>query len=330
MNLWEGIDPNAAEARMKGVTRRLSELDEAMKAGQHLVALNPDSFAAKLSLQSLTTIQDKLERERIELVSHRQRERLNIALNGEEYTDHTASIGVLGVFLIRLQKLYSSIAQALTTGPTLRGPVSQEITTATTLKFADVFPSSFGMEIYIKPRFDIFGESPAVASLVTLFNLLNATRTEAEISRLSAELGQRAVGHLRHVLSNMNRSHSGFELSWTDLSGTRFAWSASQDEVPNLQRNVSRFKTSHSIERKIIGVLLGASLLRDRFELLTREHEVIEGKIARAAKPKIREFFGRSCEMTVEQVEISEIVSNESRTYYTLTDIASAPAQIVQ
>ena len=310
---------------MRSLTRRLSELDEALKAGQQMLASHPGSFSAELSLHSLTQIQERLEIERRELVSHRQLERLDVALKDAAFADNTASIGQLGVFLIRLQKLYSSIAQAISTGPRLRGPLSHEIADTTALRFAAVFPSSFGMEIYIRPKFDIFGESMVTSSLATLFNLLSATSREGEISRLSAEVGQRSLTHLRHVLADLDRSHSGFQMTWTDQSGTRFEWEASGDDVSRLRNNVAKYKTSSSTERRILGVLLGASLLRDRFEMLTAEQEVIEGKLARAAKAKIREFFGRACFATIEQTDITEVVTGEAKTYYTLTDITSPP-----
>ena len=311
---------------MRSLTRRLAELDEALNAGQQMLVFNPKSFAAELSLQSLTQFQERLERERIQLVSHRKRERLAIALKGQSFADNTANIGELGVFLVRLQKLYSSIAQAITTGPRLRGPISRDIENATAMRFADVFPSSFGMEIYIKPNFDMFGERLVISSLTTLFNLLSATRAEGEISRLSAELGQRAFSHLRRVLNDLARSHSGFELEWTDVSGTKFVWGATDEDVPRLWKNVSRFRTSSSTERKTAGILLGASLLRDRFEIMTTTQQVIEGKIARTAKLKICEFCGRVCLATVEQVDIIEVVTGETRTYYTLTDIEASTA----
>lgn len=307
---------------MRGLVRRLAELDEALAAGQYIAAKNPDSFAAKLSLNSLTHLQNRLEVERVELVQHRVRERLEISLSGHAYNDHTAGVGELGFFLIRIQKLYSAIAQAITTGPRRRGPISQYILDATAMRFADVFPSSFGMEIYVRPQFDVFGESTASSTLQTLFALLNAAKQENEVSRLSGELGQRAVGHLRHILDDLSRHKAGFGLKWVDAAGTQFDWIADQDLVVSLQKNVARFRTKQSVEITIRGFLAGASLLRDRFELYDVNREVIDGKLAREVKPKLREFFGRQCMATLEKVEIDESVSGETRTFYTLVGIA--------
>jgi hypothetical protein len=100
-----GVDPVEAEARMRGLVRRLSELDTAMKAAQSLLAQRPDSFAASLSLESLSHLQESLQKERVELVKHRCAEKLQISLTGRQFDDHTASIGQLGLFFDRRPKI---------------------------------------------------------------------------------------------------------------------------------------------------------------------------------------------------------------------------------
>ena len=76
MNLWRNIDPSVAEAHLRGLNRRLAELDEAMKSGQRMLADNPNSFSAQLSLESLGKLQERLQFERVALVRHRERERV--------------------------------------------------------------------------------------------------------------------------------------------------------------------------------------------------------------------------------------------------------------
>lgn len=323
IDLWKGVDVEDAEARMRGLNRRLAELDLALSSAQSILAANPNSFAARLGILSLSRMQTALERERSQLASHRVREHLCVALKGHEFADNTASIGQLGFFLVRLQKLYSSIAQAITTGPTQRGPISRDISRMTNLRFAETYASSFGMDLFVEQKFDIFGESVATAALQTMFNLLNSTSKENEISRLSAELGPRAVAHLRRVLDDLYRSDSGLSVSWKDLAGTEYKWVAPVEKIADLKNNTSRFKTSDSIERSIKGVLLGASLLRDRFEFLSEDGDLIEGKLARNAKSKIRDFFAHSCLATIDMVTVEEVVTAEKKTFYTLTAIES-------
>lgn len=322
MKLWHNIDSSVAEAELRGLNRRLAELDEAMKSGQRLYADNPNSFAAQLSLESLSQLQERLQSERVALLQHRKRERVAIALRGEGFIDHTANVGQLGYFLVRMQGLYQSIAQAITSGPRPRGPVSQDILKSTDLRFADVFPSSFGMEIFVVSSFDEYGESTSVSSLQTLFNLLNAARREQEIIRLSGELGQRSLGHLRRVLHDLQRAGAGLSLSWIDSAGTEYTWSADTDDIVQLNRNVAGFEENYVGERTLEGALIGASLLRNRFEFMDMNRQVLEGKITRAIKPKLREFFGRWCSIRLDQVDIYDSHSGETKSYFTMLDIA--------
>ncbi|SNB83241.1 hypothetical protein SAMN06265338_1258 [Rhodoblastus acidophilus] len=321
MNLWHNIDGSTAEAQLRGLSRRLAELDEAMKGGQRMLADNPQSFAARLSLESLSQLQERLQLERVALVRHRKRERVAIALKGNTFSDHTANIGQLGLFLVRVQGLYQSIAQAITTGPKSRGPISQDILRSTDLRFANVYPSSFGMEIFVNSAFDDSGESTAVSTLQTLFNLLNAARREEEVVRLSGELGQRSLGHLRKVLRDLERTGAGFALGWTDVTGTEYCWSAETDDIPQLNRNVNRFQEKYVGECTFEGALIGASLLRNRFEFMDMNKQIIEGKITRAVKPKLREFFGSWCSVSLDKVDIIDNYSNETRSYFTMLDI---------
>lgn len=323
MDIWRDIEPDTAEAQMRGLTRRLAEIEEALEHSQRMLVAAPDSFAARLGWESLWSMQGALERERLELVKHRARERITVALSGPSFDNHTADLGNLGVFLIRLQKLYTSIAQAVTVGPRLRGPIGRELSSATTLRFADVFASSFGMELFVDQKFDIFGESVASSALQTLFNLLSSTTRETEISRLSAELGPRAVNHLRHVLDDLARADAGLSLKWNDTSGTEYRWTANDDEVKTLKQNASRFKTISSEPVSVEGFLIGASLLRDRFEFLADDRIVYDGKIAKTAKAAIRESFGRRCIAVFDRVVVVESVTGEQRTYFTMTGVTN-------
>ncbi|WP_342111674.1 hypothetical protein [Methylobacterium sp. SI9] len=327
MKLWNNIDGAEAEAQLRGLNRRLADLDEAMRDSQRMLADNPDSFAAKLGLNSLSQLQQRLQSERVELVKHRVREKVDVALLGASFNDHTASLGRLGIFLWRLQGLYQSIGQAITTGPRLRGPISQEILRATDLRLAHVFPSSFGMELFVTSSFDEFGESTSVAALQTLFNLLTATKRENEIGRLSAELGQRSVNHLRKVLTELHRDSAGFSLSWTDSAGTKYAWDADNSDIPRLRESISRYQERSIGEHIYDGALIGASLLRNRFEFMDMDKAILEGKITRAVRPQLREYFGQWCRVTLEQVEVFETVSGETKVFYTLIGIAPRTRQ---
>lgn len=306
---------------MRSISRRLAELDEAIVASRQMLASNAGSFSAKIGLKSLEDIRHRIESERSVLVAHRLQERVNLSLDGAAFSEHSADVGILGLVLVRIQKLYTSVAQSITVGPRLRGPISRDISIATNLKLANVFPSSFGVNLFVDQNFDIFGDSTATSALEALFSLLHSSRDDQAILRSSGEVGQRAVNHFRRMLNDLAISGSSISVSWSDLSGTEYLWSADSSEIFHIRDHLRALKMSSAKEVVLDGVIVGASLVRDRFEFMSDQFGLIEGKIARSAKPDIRRFFGSRCSVTADRVDMSDVSRSVVRTYYTMTGV---------
>lgn len=319
--VWENIDPVEAEGRLRALRRRLAELDDVLQGQQAILRENPESFAFKLSCESLVQIQKRLGHELVDLVRYRVNEQVAFALEGSKFAAHTASLGYLGVFLMRIQKLYSSIAQAIKTGPTLRGPIASDISIATELRLADVYPSSFGMKMFVPSNFDLMGNSIASDTLESMFQLLKATDDEQKIMRVSGEYGRRTFGHLRHVASLLRGANATLKIDWTDYTGTQHNWVSGPDATSRIIASLDNFTETRSEQRRLTARLVGASLLRNRFELLLLDKSTVEGKFVLGLGPNVTEAFGAICDATVHETEIHDKVSGETKTYYSLTTI---------
>jgi len=323
-SIWENIEPVEAEGRLRGVRRRLAELDEALQGQQAILRENPESFAFKLSCESLLQIQTRLRDELVELVRHRRNEQITFALGGAQFADNSASLGTLGVFLIRLQKLYSSIAQAISTGPTRRGPIAVDIRAATELRLADVYPSSFGMQMFVPSGFDLVGNSISSEALDAMFQLLMSTDDDQKLMRLSGEYGRRTFGHLRQVATVLREASATLKINWTDYTGTQHNWVSDPDATLRIIEHLDKITETRSEQRQFSGRLVGASLLRNRFELLLPDRSMIEGKFISGLGAAITDAFGEICTVTVDETEVRDKVSGETKTYYSLKAIERA------
>ena len=321
---WKGIDPREAEASLRGLLRRLSELDTALRHQQEILQERPDSFAFRLACDSLLRMQGNLQREMNTLVKYRVHETVDIALNGGPFADQAASIAALGTVLIRLQKLFNSIGQAIRTGPTLRGPVSNEIRQLTEFRVVAFHPSSFGMTLVSPAGYDLIGESLSAASLGIMFQLLRAAEDDDEIMRLFGELGGRAFGHFRHVIEILDDRQSTITMRWADYTGTQYAWEAGAPKVSHISARLRTMTERRSEDRVLQGRLVGASLLRNRFELLLADQTVIEGKMVSGVTEAVKEAFGKPCEAHVTETEIHDQMTGQSRSYYALTAVRPA------
>lgn len=321
---WTNINPETAEAQSRGIVRRLAELEDALKSHQSMARETPDSFALRLGTKSLTAMHARLSQELAQLSVYRQSEHVNVELAGQAFSDHTASLLHLGALFLRLQKLYTSIGQSLRSGPTLRGPFPSELRALTELRLASVYPASFGMNLYVPSAYNLMGESIAADSLSSLFQLLGSAHNEPKLMQLSGELGRRAISHLRHIAYILKDTGSELRVDWKDYTGTQHYWIADPTLASSIISNVAKISETRSEEKRIAGHLVGASLLRNRFEFITQDFELIEGKFVTGLDGPIRDVFGRKCVIVVDETEITDRSNGDTRTFYSLKSVEDA------
>lgn len=319
--VWKDIDPNYAESALRALNRRLADLDNALNEQRELLRARPDSFAFQLANRSLVEMQTRLQEEREQLLLHRVAEKINIALDGGAFDNNSANIGSLGTLLIRLQKLYSSLAQSISQGPRLRGPIAAGIAQATQLRLASTYPSSFGMSLVVTPKKDLFADSLPSTSLAALFGLLSSATDEEEVMRLSGEFGGRPITHFKHVITVLAKSESTFAMEWSDSSGIKHYWNTTPELAKNTLTRLDLIKETRAESKIMIGRIVGASLLRNRFELIRDDGTVIEGNIAASAINSVTNAFGQICSVNIDETEVTDRASGDVKTYYSLTGI---------
>jgi hypothetical protein len=320
---WSGIDGKVAEARLRGLRRRLSELDAAMVEQQQLRRLYPNSFSIGLSGDSLQAMQQSLRSELVEVLRFRASEQVTIALDGPSFIHHSAKFSDLGVIFTRFQRLYSSVAQAISTGPTSRGPIKADIVSGTSLRLRATHASSFGMQVVIASNFDLLGNSMASDALVQMFQLLHSASSDERLMRVSGEIGRRALVHLRHLAAQLEATDSTMKLGWKDFAGTSYDWSVDRDSASRIIQTIGNISETRSETKTYSGFLVGASLLRNRFEIVLDDTAVLEGKFVSGLSKDVQELFGKRVSATLDETEVADRATGEARTYYTLRSVTA-------
>lgn len=328
LEVWHGVDPLAAEARLRGLRRRLSELDAALGDQQALARANPNSFGIALSGKSLRSMEAVLRSELVEVLRHRQTEHISIVLDGPNFVKHSAKLSDLGVIFTRMQKLFSSVAQSITTGPTTRGPIRSDIMAHTAMRLQATYASSFGMNVAVPSNYDVLGESLPSDTLSQLFQLLFAAQNDTLLMRVSGEVGRRSLVHLRHLVSHLKVTESTMNVDWKDFAGTRYEWQITRESADKIIATIDNITETRSETKSFDGWLVGASLLRNRFEVLLDSDSVIEGKFVSGLANSVQETFGKQITALVDETEVLDRVSGEAKTFYTLKAIQPFPAAI--
>lgn len=325
VDVWTDVNALDAEARLRGLRRRLTELDGALTEQQALLRDYPDSFAFRMGVNSLLRMDWNLRSELASILRHRVHEKVELVLSGPYFAYHSARLTDLGVLFSRFQKLYSSIAQAITSGPTLRGPISATVRHKTDLRLHATFASSFGMELYVPSSFDLLGSNLSSDALQQLFQLLQASTSEHQLMPVSGAIGRRALVHLRSLASLLTSTQSELRLGWKDFAGTQYEWEVATDGAADLIRAIDNITETRSDTREVAGLLVGASLLRDRFEIVLDSGALIEGKFVAGIGSDVQAAFGKRVSATVDETEMTDRASGEVRTYHALKRISLFP-----
>jgi hypothetical protein len=263
-----------------------------------------------------------IERELVEVLALREREVVNVTLDGPRYAKHSADILTLSDVLKRIQRLFTGIVQTITEGPTRRGPVSAGVDALSRLRLATVFPSSFGMSVEVDTRPDLFGYSRSVAALETLFALLDVPASRAELLSRLSEVGPRAATHYRSLINTLLKTETAVSVMWTDPVGNAFDWGAEPNKLADLHAILSSIHSGISESKTATGMLLGASLLRNRFEFLTDPpEELLAGRITQDARESVRALFGQYCRLEYQETRVADDVSGDVRTAIVMTRV---------
>jgi hypothetical protein len=251
-----------------------------------------------------------------------------------------ARITVLGEILGSLQGSISAIAQALAAEPTRRGVIPAEIQQAVTLRLALALPGSLALRLVpiepeesgrTEPLIPLFeeqtmmadGETPASLldqSIRRLFTIMSEPPEMPSPEWLAtvAEVGPRSAGHLRALSKVLADAETSTTLTWHGLSSEAEA-RVEERAARRLHKLLGEVRHDER-ERTVTGTLVGASLLRSRFEI-EGEDELITGHVHPFALRKLESFFGRTCTARL-TVRETTTAGGETQEVYSLVDVS--------
>ena len=304
-----------AEMRVRWLREQLIAADTAIAAQQRIIAADGPAEIYLLSIESLRSSQRKLEHELAELMSARETEFVDFALQGRKYDGHRASAKALAVVLEGMQKLYERVGQAMGTPyPTLVIP--QAIKLQCQLEVAGFFPSSFGSRFAAQTRTDLTGSSLPETSLAATFDLFNTDNPVEQAARL----GQRVMVQYRHVVNTLIKAEATPKATWHTPDGQERSWIADETALITLANRLANIKESPVRQVQATGVLTGASLRRRKFEFFGDEG-AITGKAPDELAAKVTQCFGKPCTITYTETRYIDETTDQEKRSRTLIDV---------
>lgn len=293
----------------------LSKLRKLITNQTQLVSQEPDSFAYRLSLQSLNHRKQEIEdtiktlEDEIGIIS------LDLKLDSPNISSGSIPLEILGNSMIGLQKLVNNIAQSLSQGPIERGPFGSDIIQLSQLQLTRIYPGSFGMILNGIGNENLLGDNLLKDSLSKFKEVLEAGN-ELEFVNLLDELGFRTINAYKDWLSKLESSNVTMEIKFNqDISNKSIIKTpANMNEIRANLENIADPKLE---EVELIGVFVGGNIRNGYFEF-KGENQIISGKATADVREKFREFYlGEELKATLDKKTFEGI----SRIVWTMKDI---------
>lgn len=323
INNWSGISPEEAVQKISKAKTRLDEVEGLITNYSALLKQDPGSFAYKLSIESLRERANFHQEEISQVLSFRKFEIFDFSLNGALFQREAGDLLGLAGFFHFLQQTFASIVQAISAGATNRGRIQSGIQNLSQINLANVFPSSFGLRLAIKTDLDLFGGSYAIQGIHHLFQLVNSVDDKEKLYEKIAFLGPRTLSNFRRLIKHLSKTKSSFHLSWEDPFSTQHQANTSEETISRADVNLSKIKTNQDEFRDFEGFLLGASLIRKRFEFVLDSGEIITGNVPKDQLEFIPHFFGKKCKIRTNENIVTDELGQSKRTSHTLLKIES-------
>ena len=215
-----------------------------------------------------------------EIVKFRKQEILNLILNFAVGSKTQAPIAILSNIFGKLQTVINTIGMICFNAP----QITEEIRNSMQISLLQVRPGSFNIHLASPEvtQLDLFDHSDCGDAIEKFFELLNAENNQEKLKELLGQLRLRVAKDYTNFLQALNESVTDTEFKWTspnpNRGGTAYLSNSQMQEVIEI---LEKFQEEAPSRLTITGILIGASLRTNRFEIKTTE-KTYTGDIADA------------------------------------------------
>lgn len=266
----------------------LSKVRKLILNQRKLIDKDPNSFAYQISLQSLECRKKEIEmdikyiEDELGLVS------LDLKLDSPDILLGAIPLDILGNAMIGLQRVVNNIAQAVSLGPTERGPFSNEVIKSSQLQLSAIYPGSFGMYLDGMSEEDLLGESLLKISLDKLREVLEI-EDEMEFVNQLDELGFRTINAYKDWLGKLEMSEVTMEVKFNETIAESPIIKTPDDMVA-IRKSLENIAEPKLEEISLIGVFTGGNIRNGNFEF-SSEGEIMSGKATIEVRGKFKDFY---------------------------------------
>lgn len=302
----------------------LNELQDLIDNQKKFCETEPNSFAYELALQSLQAQKDTVVNRISKLESDYNIVKVDLKINSPQIAEEIVPVNTLANVLLGFQNLINSVAQAIHGGLSVeKGPIANEIVKSCQLNLTNTYAGSFGMQLEGLSQSDMLGKGLLSESLSRLGTIFETGDETEKLLEQFGDLGGRTVHRYKDWLNKLEISNVSLDLKWLDETGLQKAWQQTPTSINKIRKSLDDIKEISVKQVTIEGALMGASLIRDRFEFICdNSEEKINGKVIGEIRPLIQKFFGKKCIAILQKEVLYNNATDTSKATWTLLKLA--------
>jgi hypothetical protein len=318
------------------LTRLIESIQEVDRALEAFDSSIDDFSGASVMRRNLVDQRSRLQEQLLIELSGQRTPSLQFTFEGPPVRGESVEAPFASRAIDQLQEIIESVGQALWGQPTAKGPIPNEVRTATQLRLAGVAHGSFGVLLLgdigvvqqnvFRDSVDISLLEQAIARVLDVFESASQGFSDERILDDLAELGPRSANRLSRLCKTLARANATTKFTWESPQVERRQSTVTPSAAAGLVDFLSEIdRDIDSVEA--IGRLIGARLHKDMFDLELEDRTVLEGRSSPEARDKMQQFFGRECLAVLQRTVVRSKRGRESIEKYLLVDLREATSQ---
>jgi len=302
--------------------KNIAEVEQLLAADREAAQKNPESFSAKLSLQStenrLVDLQKQLQLEK----DKREKEVIDFRLSGNQLDRGTIPLDVLSKLAQTISESLHSVAYRLQKGRDPNSSIPKKLRRTLDIRLAGLEFGSTRLLITSETRPNLFGQSLAEDAIDAVFNVINS-KTEEEMGDAVAAAGLRASRSISRMCNVLLKYNAQVEMSWGAPAGEDRVFKGSSNNLQQLSQSLDDLVEVPTEVLHVVGTLAMSSI-RGQFEIVT-ETIKYKGKYPDSLLAQVKRVpLGSKVQAEIEKETIENKTTGYVKEVFRLVDITKS------
>lgn len=300
------------------IIQKISDTQAAMRKLEAAMAEHPSRLSLQATYESLQRRHENLEAKFLVVADLNYLDVCTYRVTSEG--DGGYPISALGNVLVTLQKWFSTVYDALKTGPKKRARLSAEIASESSLDFAFSYPGSIGVAMTIPSERLLFENDLQLAMMKTT-EMLKAESSE-QIQIFAQDLGIASIRAMYTWVQGHVNSGLGANIQWIRKEKSISEINLGFNELRNIKQAIEATSEKEETTFEITGWLVGADTSNHTFHMVfDGDIEEMRGKMSETIGDSYTVELPQRYKTTITKVSFVSYATEEEKISYFLKSL---------